>query len=232
MLDFIVFFVGLFLLIKGEFRFGARRISRSQGRLIGLVLMAPLFVAVCVSSALIATQLDPALLEEAAASNDLLAFVQRPEVAALTQQVAVIDLITLVIAVGAVVFIIMGIPPSDSMTDDAASTNAAPFERVPPSERPRAHPLERESPPQGASPASVVPPRAPERAPNRLRPAAAVPPPAAPPDIMTVEQAAAYTKLTPADIMALINDSKLGAVRSKGSYIIARSALDDYMGRG
>jgi excisionase family DNA binding protein len=56
-------------------------------------------------------------------------------------------------------------------------------------------------------------------------------PTAQPPHIMTVEQAASYLGMTPEEIIALIETSQLGAVRSGGSYLIARSALDDYRSR-
>ncbi len=49
------------------------------------------------------------------------------------------------------------------------------------------------------------------------------------PDIMSVAQAAAYMHLTERAVLDLIDQSKLGAIRSGSSYRIARIAIDDFM---
>ncbi|HVU10065.1 MAG TPA: excisionase family DNA-binding protein [Phototrophicaceae bacterium] len=49
------------------------------------------------------------------------------------------------------------------------------------------------------------------------------------PDIMTVAQAAVYMHLTERAVLDLIDQSKLGALRSGSSYRIARIAIDDYL---
>jgi excisionase family DNA binding protein len=228
MLDLIPFLIGVYLFFKGEFRVGARRIPRPQARLIGMLLTLPLLVAVCASTFLISTQIDPELLSEVAAAGDLGAFTNNPQFIALTQQLAFIELVTLVFVVGMIVMIVMGIPPSNATTTQNMPHTDAP---VADGERPAdGTPLERDPPSNAPAAPRPSPPR--PAAPPLVRPAAAnAAAPSAPPDIMTVEQAAAYANLTPAEILALIDGSKLGAVRSRGSYVIARAALDDYLGR-
>jgi excisionase family DNA binding protein len=49
------------------------------------------------------------------------------------------------------------------------------------------------------------------------------------PDIMTVAEAAAYMRVSERDIMALIDQGKLGAARIGDSYRIARIAIEDFM---
>ncbi len=64
-------------------------------------------------------------------------------------------------------------------------------------------------------PATPQPPTAPQ-------------PPAAP-AVMTLEQAAAYLQVTPADIQALIDEGSLQAKRIGSQYRIARKAIDDFL---
>jgi excisionase family DNA binding protein len=49
------------------------------------------------------------------------------------------------------------------------------------------------------------------------------------PDIMTVAEAAAYMRVTEADVISLIDQGKLGAARIGDSYRIARIAIEDFM---
>jgi excisionase family DNA binding protein len=49
------------------------------------------------------------------------------------------------------------------------------------------------------------------------------------PDIMTVAEAAAYMRITEADVLSLIDQGKLGAARIGDTYRIARIAIEDFM---
>ena len=53
-------------------------------------------------------------------------------------------------------------------------------------------------------------------------------PPAAP-AVMTLEQAAGYLQVSPADIQALVDDGSLQARRIGSQYRIARQAIDDFL---
>ncbi len=117
-------------------------------------------------------------------------------------QIILIEFGALIIALGLAIYAILSVPPSEGVQTPRSSWQQS-----------GSHPLEAEQ--KRASPS--VPP---------TRPA-----PTAPPDIMTVEQAAAYLGVTPEKILTLIETSQLGAVRAGGSYLIARSAVDDYRGR-
>jgi excisionase family DNA binding protein len=55
------------------------------------------------------------------------------------------------------------------------------------------------------------------------------PTPSRPPDIMTVKEAAAYMRVSEAEILHLIDAGKLGAARIGDSYRIARIAIEDFM---
>ena len=57
----------------------------------------------------------------------------------------------------------------------------------------------------------------------------APPQPPAAPAVMTLEQAAAYLQVAPADIQALIDDGSLHARRIGSQYRIARKAIDDFL---
>ena len=46
---------------------------------------------------------------------------------------------------------------------------------------------------------------------------------------MTLEQAAAYVQVSPADIQALIDDGSLQAKRIGSQYRIAKQAIDDFL---
>jgi excisionase family DNA binding protein len=49
------------------------------------------------------------------------------------------------------------------------------------------------------------------------------------PDIMTVAEAAAYMRVTEAEVLDLIDRGKLGAARIGSTYRIARIAIEDFM---
>ena len=49
------------------------------------------------------------------------------------------------------------------------------------------------------------------------------------PAVMTLEQAAGYLQVSPADIQALIDDGPLQAGRVGSQYRIARQAIDDFL---
>jgi excisionase family DNA binding protein len=49
------------------------------------------------------------------------------------------------------------------------------------------------------------------------------------PDIMTVAEAAAYMRVSEADVLSLIDQGKLGAARIGDTYRIARIAIEDFM---
>ena len=57
----------------------------------------------------------------------------------------------------------------------------------------------------------------------------ATPQPAAAPAVMTLEQAAGYLQVSPADIQALIDDGSLQARRIGSQHRIARQAIDDFL---
>ena len=57
----------------------------------------------------------------------------------------------------------------------------------------------------------------------------AAPQPSAAPAVMTLEQAAGYLQVSPADIQALIDDGSLQARRIGSQYRIARQAIDDFL---
>lgn len=59
-------------------------------------------------------------------------------------------------------------------------------------------------------------------------------PPAMPqqvPNIMTVAEAAAYMRVSESDVLALIDQGKLGAARIGDTYRIARIAIEDFLSR-
>lgn len=71
-----------------------------------------------------------------------------------------------------------------------------------------------------------------EQTPRNPPPRFAGQPPAAPqppPTIMTVTEAATYMRLPEAEVVRLIEEGRIGAVRSGGGYRIARIAIDDYV---
>lgn len=51
------------------------------------------------------------------------------------------------------------------------------------------------------------------------------------PKIMTVEEVAVYLRVSPDEVLRLINEGKLGAARIGSTYRIAKIAVDDFMAR-
>ncbi|WP_343418277.1 helix-turn-helix domain-containing protein [Candidatus Flexifilum breve] len=51
------------------------------------------------------------------------------------------------------------------------------------------------------------------------------------PKIMTVEEVALYLRVSPDEVLRLINEGKLGAARIGSTYRIARIAVEDFMAR-
>ncbi len=92
MISFIIFFIGIFALYKGNFRIFGRTVSRSQGRAIGLILMAPLFIEFCASALLIPNYVQ--FNADGTVGWDINAL------AATADQLSVIELITVFLAVG------------------------------------------------------------------------------------------------------------------------------------
>ncbi|MBK8030505.1 MAG: helix-turn-helix domain-containing protein [Anaerolineae bacterium] len=48
---------------------------------------------------------------------------------------------------------------------------------------------------------------------------------------MTVEEVALYLRVSPDEVLRLINEGKLGAARIGSTYRIARIAVEDFMAR-
>jgi excisionase family DNA binding protein len=197
----ITFLVGLFLLFKGEFRISNRWIPSQQGRTIGLILMAPFVIGICAGALLL-----PSAMGASGQTTDMDALMSSPQVT----QIVLIEFGALIVAIGLTIYAVLSVPPSEG----GVRTPPPPVPPRPMGSQPGSHPLETER----SSPFAPPPPR----------PAPTTPPP---PEIMTVEQAAAYLGVTPQEILNLIETSQLGAVRAGGSYLIARSAVDDYRGR-
>ncbi|PJF25642.1 MAG: hypothetical protein CUN53_11755 [Phototrophicales bacterium] len=148
----------------------------------------------------------PSAMDASGQTADMDALMSSPQVT----QIVLIEFGALIIAIGLSIYAILNTPPSDGVRMTPPSAPPRPIGR-----QPGGHPLETER----SAPFAAPPPRpAPTASPL--------------PDIMTVEQAAAYLGVTPEEILSLIETSQLGAVRAGGSYLIARSALDDYRGRG
>lgn len=155
------FLIGLVLLTRGAFRINNRTISKEYSRRIAMLLMLPLAIGLCAGTWLISG--SPTL------DMDTL------------QTAAMIELLALALAVGAVIYLIYSVPQTPyepGMTFGGPSAPAAPQ---------------------------------------------------TPPDIMTTAEAAAYLRITEADVIALIEGGKLPAARINGSYRIARIAIDDYL---
>lgn len=175
------FLIGLFLLFKGEFRFAERVVPRDKSRAIALILMAPVVLGACagvlllsgVSPDSITADLDP--LSNAALSDVFLT-------------ATLIELVSLLIAVGLAVYNIYSIPKGGSSS--APSTQFMPMNS------------------------------------GRM---SAMGQPSAPPSVMTVTEAAAYLRVSEAEVLALIEENRLGAARVGDTYRIAKRALDDFL---
>ena len=157
----IAFFFGLFLLFRGQLIINNRIIPPQRTRMIALILMAPLVVGLVAGMTLFSPSgvLDFDTLQNA----------------------ALIELIALVAAIGAVYYIISSTPPSSTV------------------------------PMQSTRPFSPTP----------ITPHV--------PDILTVPEAAAYLRVSEAEVMRLIDEGKLPAARIGDSFRIARIAIEDFL---
>lgn len=160
-----------------------RVIPRDQARLLGVILMIPLVIGLLSAGSLITPEgnLDMDALERS----------------------AVLELGSLVVALGLAAYMIYSIPPSGSSET---------LERP---KRTADHPL-------SGAPVRPVPSSA---------FSAPAPKPKTLGSIVTVPEAAAYLGMTEAEVLRLIETSQLGAARSGSSYRIARIALDDFIQR-
>ncbi len=185
--------IGLFLLVKGDFRIANRNIPKNFGRLIGGLLIAPLVVSICVSVLVLPGIMD--VTEDI--SIDTL--INSPEY----QQVALLELGLLVLALIGVAYLILSRPKSPPNTPPV----------VPPTYS------------YGAPSTS---------APSNNFPFAGMPKQAPPPmpSVMTVDEAAAYLRVTAADIQGLIDEGKIAAARTASGFRIARRVLDDFLQNG
>ncbi len=102
MLPLITFLVGLFVLFKGGFTLGNRTVTRAQARSIGLILMAPLVIEFCASSMLIYNYIDFNADGSFSLSPDALDYI--------SGTLGMIELVTVIAAVGLVLFNIYGVP--------------------------------------------------------------------------------------------------------------------------
>jgi excisionase family DNA binding protein len=213
MLELLAFIAGAVMLVKGGFRLFNRTVHKRDGRIAGGVLMAPFIIELCVLFSLSFTLINDSMVVaedgSVSISSQLL-----DEYATRVTDYSALFLALLVVAVVVVGYIIWRSP----------QVNAPPA------------PVLGDVPPQPPAPASK-PPVAPAAKPAREHPlsgfGAFTPSPAkappAPKSIMTIAEAAAYIKQTPADIERLIDQNRLPAARGPGGYRIARSALDDYL---
>lgn len=123
----------------------------------------------------------------------------------LVNSLSTIQLLVFAFVIGAVLYQIFSVPPSSSQVSDSPMRSDPTARRSMFGESgSRFHPLEE-------------------------RP---ITPPPTVPEIMTVQEAAAYLGVTEAEVLALIDAGKLAAARSPSGYRIARIAIDDYLAEG
>jgi len=248
-MDIFSFLAGLFLLFKGEFRLGSRYVSRLKSRQIALLLMLPMVVGVMAAILFVPTAVgDSTMLPDGTVSLDDAALQSTLNL------LLIVSLLTFGGVMAAIAYIIYSIPPGEQPTvnrsviqpppavwsrpvQDAAPPTAQPAakedpfvddpmlhpqptqpdpipQQQPPPQRQRLHPLEG----GGFAPAGYRPGRPANK-----------PAPGQPRSIMTVAEAAAYLKLTEAQVEKLIEQGRLAAARSNGQYRIAKLAADDYL---
>ncbi len=192
-MSLVLLLIGVFLLIKGDFRILGRSIPKDQGRLIGIVLAAPFTISFCASFFIVSSYMstiDPTALDSV---DTLMTVMESPEYAGL-MALEVISMIIALVVVGYLIFSRPQTPPG------------VPAE-FPPLMRPPSASYPLSTPGYGA-------------------------PTTPPPSVMTVAEAAAYLRVTEADIQGLIDDGKLPAARTASGFRIARSAIDDYLTNG
>ena len=191
-MSLILLLIGIFLLIKGDFRIAGRSIPKDQGRLIGIVLAAPFTISFCASFFIVSSYvstIDPTTLDS---FDTLMTLMDSPEYAGLMT----LEVVSMIIAVAVAGYLIFSRPQTPP---------GVPAEFPPPMRPPSAsYPL----------PLSTLTSSTPL------------------PSVMTVAEAAAYLRVTEADIQGLIDDGKLPAARTASGFRIARSAIDDYLTNG
>ena len=208
MLSLLAFITGAILFLKGNFRLFNRLVSKRDGRLAGVILMAPFALELCLVFSLSFLMVSDSMVVGADGSVSI----SGEMFDAYLNQVAGYSnlfLIAFGAAVAAVGLIIwrspqIGMPPASFANPP---NNGQTGLQAPPEKPKRAHPL--------AGYGNFTP--------------AKPPPAAAPKSIMTVAEAAAYIGQTPADVERLIDQNRLPASRGTGGYRIARSALDDLL---
>ncbi len=200
MLTLLAFVAGIILLIKGGFRLLNRVVSKRDGRLIGLVLMAPFLFELVLVFSLSFSMVAGSMVVDEDGSVNISSQVFEDYINQVSQY-ETLFMLALGIAVGAAGLIVWRSPQE-----------AAPRTPV---EASAAKPPVREHPLAGLTSAFQVTP-VPKQA-------------TAPPSIMTIAEAAAYIHVTPAEIDQMIDQGKLPAARSPGGFRIARSALDDML---
>ncbi len=107
-MSLVLLLLGIFLLIKGDFRFLGRDIPKDQGRLIGIVLAAPFTISFCASFYIVSTYistLDPAMLDS---MDGLMAIMDTPEYASLMT----LEVISMIISVAVASYLIFSRPPT------------------------------------------------------------------------------------------------------------------------
>lgn len=209
-----VFVAGLVMLIKGGFRLAGRYVSKRDGRMAGLTLMAPFTLQMCLalslSMSLMSAMSDEMLVDENGSVSINSAVFETYLNESINQMMSYQALVlgVLAVSVAGAALIIWRSPQAGQPTLYANPPSAA----NPPAVNPKAKP-KREHPLGGYGIYSPAPP----------------PQPAAPKSIMTVAEAAAYIGQTSADVERLIDQNRLPASRSTSGYRIARSALDDLL---
>ena len=124
MISFIIFFIGIFVLYKGSFRLFGRTVPRSQARAIGLILMAPLLIEFCASALLIPNYVQ--LNADGTVAWDVNAL------AATADQLSVIELITVFIALGLALLNIFNSPQGETAEMPRPATNPLRAQQPPP----------------------------------------------------------------------------------------------------
>ena len=213
MLELLAFIAGAVMLVKGSFRLFNRVVHKRDGRLAGGVLMAPFIIELCVLFSLSFSLVNESML----VADDGSVSISSQVFEDYANQVS--DYTTLFLAILAVAVIAAGLiiwrspqvdaPPMPLVGDAPANEKPknSPPVAPPPAKPAREHPL------SGFGAFTPAPAKAPP----------------APKTIMTIAEAAAYIKATPADIERLIDQNRLPAAKGPGGYRIARSALDDYL---
>ncbi len=222
MLELIAFIAGAILLVKGSFRLFNRSVSQRDGRLAGGVLMAPFIIELCIVFSLSFALVNESMLVTEDGSVSISADVFETY-ANQVLEYSTLFLGLLVVAVGVAAYIVWRSPQVDAPS--APFSFDEPASGPPPASKPPvAPPAAAAKPPAPAKPAKEHPL-------GGFGPFSPAPPktPAAPKSIMTIAEAAAYIKQTPADIERLIDENRLPAAKGPGGYRIARSALDDLM---